>query len=86
MSKNKRVLELFLFDIYVAILKIEKIIEKFNTPESLFYDDDLPEFKSAIVNSIKSINNALKKQLIDSYVEMNKHLNFIVNELERLKG
>jgi uncharacterized protein with HEPN domain len=140
---SKRVAELFLFDIYVAILKIEKVAEKFNNPESLLHDfvhwdsiirefeiigeaskhlingglldknyrvvvdfrnllihnyfgidpeavwnvikEDLPKFKDAIANSINCIDNALKKQLIDSYIEANKHLNFVVTELEKFK-
>jgi uncharacterized protein with HEPN domain len=137
-DKADRPIGMFIFDIYIASLKIREVANSFHDVQTLLYDfrswdsvirefevigeanrlldenyrvvvdfrnllihnyfgidpeevwniikDDLPEFKSAIVNSIKSINNALKKQLIDSYVEMNKHLNFIVNELERLKG
>ncbi len=35
---SKRVFELFLFDIYIAILKIEFISSKFDNPETLKYD------------------------------------------------
>ena len=47
--------------------------------------DDLPEFKDVIINLINKIDKTLKYQLIESYVETNKHLNFIVKELEKLK-
>ncbi len=140
---SKRIVELFLFDIYVAILKIEKTVESFNTPEELVKSfihwdsvirefeiigeatkhllnanfledkhrvvvdfrnllihnyfgideeeiwnvikDDLPEFKDVIINLINKIDETLKHQLIESYIETNKHLNFIVKELEKLK-
>ena len=134
---SKRILELFLFDICVAILKIEKTVENFNTPEDLaksfvhwdsvirefeiigeatkhlintnFLEDkyrvvvdfrnllihnyfgideeevwnvirdDLPEFKNVIINLMNKLdrNRKLKYQLIESYIEMNKHLNFL---------
>ncbi len=35
---SSRVYELFLFDIYVAILKIENVSEKFDNAELLKYD------------------------------------------------
>ena len=35
---SKRVYELFLFDIYIAILKIEYVSNKFQNAESLKYD------------------------------------------------
>jgi len=35
---SKRVFELFLFDIYIAILKIEFISSKFDNSETLKYD------------------------------------------------
>ncbi len=142
MSKANRIPEYFLFDIYVAILKIEKISENFDTPESLannfiYWDsvirefeiigeaskhlinevmleenyrvavdfrnlliheyfgidpeevwniikDDLPNFKHVIVNAIKKIDFNIKKQLADAYIEMNKHLDFVVNALKKI--
>jgi len=35
---SERRVELFLFDIYVAILKIEKTVEKFENSEELLHD------------------------------------------------
>ncbi|MEC9491655.1 HepT-like ribonuclease domain-containing protein [Flexistipes sp.] len=35
---SKRIEELFLFDIYVAILKIQKTVEKFENSEELLHD------------------------------------------------
>jgi len=35
---SKRLNELFLFDIYIAILKIEKVIKNFNSYNELLYD------------------------------------------------
>lgn len=35
---SKRVKELFLFDIYIAILKIEKTLSKFENAQQLLYD------------------------------------------------
>ncbi len=142
MSKRKFP-EIFLFDVYIAILKIEKVTARFRSSESLLHDfvcwdsvirefeilgeatrhlinsgliekdykvvvdfrnllihnyfgidaeevwnvvkNDLPEFKEVIIDAINRIEPALKMQLVDSYMEMNEHLDFILNELEKFK-
>ncbi len=35
---SKRLYELFFFDIYIAILKIENITKRYNNPQELLYD------------------------------------------------
>lgn len=140
---SKRVIELFLFDAFVAILKIEKTIERFTNSQELLYDfnawdsvirefeiigeatkhlinnqvipsdlqvvvdfrnllthnyfgidsdevwnvvkDDLPSFKDEIVDQIQKIEKNLKKELVDAYIESNRYLSFLVNELEKVK-
>ena len=134
--------EFFVFDIYVAILKIEWVSSKYNDPFSLrksfvewdsvirefeiigeatrrliqyavlnrefkgvvgfrnvivheyFGIDpeevwnvihrDLPSFKEAICSLIMKIDLDLRKELIDAFVEENKHLDFIVSALKDL--
>jgi len=134
--------EFFVFDIYVAILKIEWVSSKYHDPFSLrksfvewdsvirefeiigeatrrliqyavlnrefkgvvgfrnvivheyFGIDpeevwnvihrDLPSFKEAICSLIMKIDLDLRKELIDAFVEENKHLDFIVSALKDL--
>jgi uncharacterized protein with HEPN domain len=134
--------EFFLFDIYVAILKIEWVSSKYNDPFSLrksfvewdsvirefeiigeatrrliqyavlnkefkgvvgfrnvivheyFGIDpeevwnvihrDLPSFKETICSLIMKIDLDLRKELVDAFVEENKHLDFIVSALKDL--
>jgi len=45
---------------------------------------NLPEFKILIVSTINSIDKELKKELINSFIEDNKYLNFIVKYLEEM--
>ena len=139
---SKRVVELFLFDTLIAILKIEQTVERFENSQTLLYDfnawdsvvrefeiigeatkilieknilldkhrvivdfrnllihnyfgidadevwnvveDDLPQFKIDILNRIDKVDKSLKNELVKSYIETNKHLNFIVSFLESL--
>ena len=139
---SKRVMEMFLFDALVAILKIEATVKKFDDAESLLYDfnawdsvirefeiigeatkplienkilseknrvvvdfrnllvhhyfgidpdevwnvveDDLPYFKEDITNSINNIDDILKQELIESYIESNRYLDFVVEVLKNL--
>ncbi|WP_281950348.1 HepT-like ribonuclease domain-containing protein [Nitrosophilus kaiyonis] len=140
---SKRVAEFFLFDIFIAILKIENSSKKFSTAQEILYDyqawdtiirefeiigeatkklinykilneekrvivdfrnllihnyfgidpeevwdiikNDLPQYKKEIVNLIKSIDKNLKNELIESFIEYYKYLDFVINELEKLK-
>ncbi|OHD98645.1 MAG: hypothetical protein A3E21_04285 [Sulfurimonas sp. RIFCSPHIGHO2_12_FULL_36_9] len=65
---SKRVFELFLFDIYIAILKIEFISKKFNNSEALkhdfiSWDSVIREFEiMGEATNILIKNNMLKKE------------------------
>lgn len=138
-----RAVELFIFDIYIAIQKIKKVSSKFDNVEDLLHSftdwdsvirefeiigeaskyllrDQLLEnnnqrivdfrnqitheyfgidldivwgiihqkldpFEKDIIELIKNIDNQLKKELIDSFIEDNNYLDFIVNSLEELR-
>ncbi len=140
---SKREIELFLFDIYIAILKIEYVYNKFSNMEDLLHDfrswdtvirefeiigeaskhliknrlienrfqvvvdfrnliiheyfgieplevddiikNDLVVFNKIIVSLINKIDNDLKQELIESFIEDNKHLDFITKNLKVLK-
>ena len=139
---SSRVYELFLFDIYVAILKIEYVVEKFDDADSLKHDfiswdsvirefeiigeatnvliknsilskenqivvdlrnllihhyfgidaeeiwdvvnDDLKVYKKLIKSKILMMNKKLKIELQKSIKDENKHIEFILNELNDL--
>ena len=138
-----RINELFLFDILIAILKIEKVSQKFNNSQDLLYsftdwdsvirefeiigeaskhlinkkilpkeyqtivdfrnliihkyfgiDEDivwniikneLPNFKEIIIKLIKNIDPILKEELKQSFIEDNKHLDFIIKFLKEIQ-
>jgi uncharacterized protein with HEPN domain len=144
MYRKKREVEVFVFDILVAILKIEDTSRNFRNCDDLIRDyrawdsvirefeiigeaskhlirsnllsteyqivvdfrnkiiheyfgidkeevwdiirTDLKDFKKTILKLIRNIDKNLKSELIDCFVEDNKHLNFIVNFLESLKN
>jgi len=46
---------------------------------------DLPTFKNIIYERITSIETNLKAELIDDYIENNKHLDFIVGNLTNIR-
>ena len=139
---SKRVSELFLFDIFVAILKIEKVSDEFKNgddlqsnfvswdsiirefeiigeaannlikneildnksqvivdfrnllihnyfgidPEEVWsvIHDNLNDFKVVIINHINKIDMDIKEELRNSFIEENKHLEFIIEELKIL--
>ena len=141
---SKREVELFIFDIYIAIVKIEYVSNEFTNIEDLLHDfkswdtvirefeiigeaskhliredllgnkfqvvvdfrnliiheyfgiepqevddiikNDLKPFKVEIEALISKIDNELKKELIESFIEDNKHLDFIIQELKRLEN
>lgn len=141
---SKRVSELFLFDIYVAILKIEKTVERFDCAQKLLYEfnawdsvirefeiigeatnhlikvnilsdksreivdfrnllihnyfgiepeevwdtvkNDLPDFKNEILNKIMKVEDDLKVELIEAYIEHNQYLAFVTEALQVIKG
>ena len=138
-----RDIELFIFDIYIAILKIEKVSSEFNDVESLLYDfrswdsvirefeiigeaskyllkdnlldtnyrrivdfrnsiihgyfgidqhtvwgiihQKLDDIKNIILRLISEIEVDLKEELIESFIEDNKYLDFVVGKLMELK-
>lgn len=59
-NKNERIIELFLFDIYIAILKIKKVANEFNSAEQLKKD-----FRSwdSIIREFEIIGEACKHLL-----------------------
>jgi uncharacterized protein with HEPN domain len=142
-EKIDRRVELFAFDVYVAILKIEHVSKEFSTVQELLYDfrswdsvirefeiigeaskyllkDQLIEnnyrrivdfrnqithehfgidqdivwsiihqkldlLKKDIITLIDSIDDALKTELIESFIEDNKYLDFVVYALTELE-
>ena len=137
-----RPVEIFIFDIYIAILKIKKVSSRFTNIQELLYDftqwdslirefeiigeaskyllrdellakkyqvlvdfrnkitheyfgidqdivwliiyNDLDEIEFLIIELIKNIDKELKIELIDSFIEDNNYLDFIVKALENL--
>ena len=142
-NNANRQIEMFIFDIYIAILKIKKVSSKFDNVQELLYDFTqwdsvirefeiigeatkyllrdklidveyrkiidfrnqitheyfgidqdivwgvikikLDEIETIILHLIANIEPNLKIELIDSFIEDNKYLDFVVKELERLK-
>lgn len=142
-DKSSRNIELFIFDIYIAILKIKKVASKFNNGEDLlhsFIDWDsvirefeiigeaskhllehnlldkqyrrivdfrnhithqyfgidqnivweiinqkLEDIENIVLDLIQNIEPKLKQELIESFIEDNKYLDFVVEKLEELK-
>ena len=134
--------ELFLFDVYIAIVKIEKTVDKFDNAQTLLHDykawdsvirefeiigeatnyliknnildetsrvvvdfrnllihnyfgidaeevydvvkSDLPNFKSLITDKLSQIDNDLKNDLIEAYIQSNSYLEFVKLSLEKL--
>ncbi len=142
-NKVDREIELFIFDIYIAILKIKEVSSDFNSVETLLYDfrswdsvirefeiigeaskyllrdgligtsnrrivdfrnqitheyfgidqnivwqiihQKLDDIETIILDLINNIKNDLKLELIDSFIEDNKYLDFVVQSLNTLK-
>jgi uncharacterized protein with HEPN domain len=142
-DKVDRNVELFIFDIVIAILKIKKVSSQFDNVEELLHDFvswdsvirefeiigeaskyllrdkllqsqyqevvdfrnqvtheyfgidqdivwtiikvDLDDFEAIIYTLLDNIEIELKKELINSFIEDNKYLDFIVNALNKLK-
>jgi uncharacterized protein with HEPN domain len=82
MCKKSRDIELFLFDIYVAILKIEDIRQEFKDADELLYDfrawDSIIREFTIIGEASKHLIN--KKLLKDEYKIVVDFRNFIVHE------
>ncbi len=142
-ENTDRRVEMFIFDIFIAICKIKFIVKEFDTGEELLHSwkdwdtvvrefeiigeasryllkdellekdyrkvvdfrnkithnyfgidsdivlfigkNDINDFLNVIESLICSINEPLKTELIDAFVEDNKYLDFIVKELESLR-
>lgn len=142
-NKTDRNIELFIFDIYIAIQKIKKVSNKFDNVLDLLHDfmawdsvirefeiigeatkyllkdklieksyqevvdfrnqisheyfgidqnivwiiinNDLKHFEQVIISLILNIEQNLKEELIESYIEDNNYLDFIVNSLKEMK-
>ena len=140
---SKRTVEFFLLDVYIAILKIKKVVLRFHTHEELLYSytdwdsvireleiigeatkhlvnnemldkqyqiivdfrnqithkyfgidseivwsvihNDLKKFENTIVNMISELPDSIKNELIASFKEDNKYLEFIVKSLNDLQ-
>ena len=141
---SKRQIEFFVFDVFIAILKIEQTSSKFTNPQDLLYSytdwdsvirefeiigeaskyllnenvlqkehravvnfrnviiheyfgidcdevwdivhNNLKNFNQVILKIIEEIEKDLKIELIDAFIEDNKYLDFVVKELELLRG
>jgi len=142
-NKVDRDIELFIFDIYIAILKIKKVSVKFNNVQDLLYSftdwdsvirefeiigeaskyllrdnllDDyyrrmvdfrnnitheyfgidqnivweiihkkLDDIETIIIELIQNIELNLKQELIESFIEDNNYLDFIVDKLKDIE-
>lgn len=142
-ANKDRKIELFIFDIYVAIQKIKRVSDKFDNIDDLLYDfmawdsvirefeiigeaskhllkdkliesnyrkivdfrnqvthkyfgidknivwgiirEKLQPFEKVIINLISQIEPELKQELIDSFIEDNKYLDFVVKSLKKLE-
>ncbi len=140
---SKRTVEFFLLDVYIAILKIKKVVLRFHTHEELLYSytdwdsvireleiigeatkhlvnnemldkqyqiivdfrnqithkyfgidseivwsvihNDLKKFENTIVDMISELPDSIKNELIASFKEDNKYLEFIVKSLNDLQ-
>ena len=47
---------------------------------------DLFEFKEIILQTIKELDNKIKEELIEDFIEENSYLDFVLKELEDLRG
>ena len=141
-NKTNREISLFLFDVYIAILKIEKVASKFDNVNELLYDftqwdsvirefeiigeaskylikdnildksyqvivdfrnqitheyfgidqdivwmiiqKDLKDIKKVIEQKIYQLDSNLKNELIESFIEDNYYLDFVVKRLKEL--
>jgi uncharacterized protein with HEPN domain len=139
----KRADEIFLFDIYIAMLKIEHVVNQFKNSHELFYDfvswdsiirefeiigeatnrllklhvldddsrvvvdfrnllihhyfgidpdevwnvveDNIPQYKNVIVEKIKVIDDKLKSEMIDTLCVEFSYIDFVVENLEKLR-
>jgi len=90
-NKVDRKIELFIFDIYIAILKINKVASKFENVQDLLYsftdwDSVIRDFESNIIKLINEIEADLKEELIESFIEDNKYLDFVVEKLKEINN
>ena len=143
-NKVSRSIELFIFDIYIAIQKIKKTSSGFNNAQDLLHDftswdstirefeiigeaskyllkdallskqyqevvdfrnqitheyfgidqdvvwmiihADLMPFEEVIVELIDSLEQDLKDEFINTYIQDNQYLDFVVEALENLRG
>ena len=141
---SKREIELFIFDIFVAIIKIEKTVSHFDNADDLKHNytswdsvirefeiigeaskylindsvldkekqkvvdfrnllihhyfgidedavwmvikKDLFEFKKIIFQTMEELDNGIKEELIEDFIEENSYLDFVVKELEVLRA
>jgi len=142
-DKVDRIVEMFIFDIYIAILKIKKTASKFDNVQDLLFSytdwdsvirefeiigeasryllrdkkidkihrvvvdfrniiiheyfgiepsevwdvvySDLDNYKNVIIDLINDIEPDLKIELIDSFIEDNLYLDFVVEKLKNLR-
>jgi len=139
-----RAIEMFIFDIIVAIEKIKYVSSQFNNPQDLLYDFkswdtiirefeiigeaskhliksnilnkeyrevvdfrniitheyfginaeevwdimhcDLLNFEKVIINLVNNLEQSLKEELIETFIQDNHYLDFIVKKLNSLRG
>ncbi len=78
-EKVNRATEMFIFDIYIAGLKTREVVPSWDISF-----DDLKKYEMVILKLIKSIDPALKDELVGAYIEDNRYLDFVVEALESL--
>lgn len=139
---DDRIVEMFIFDVFIAILKIKKTVEEFNNVQGLVHDykawdsvvrefeiigeaskyllktnlidkeyqvvvdfrnkiihgyfggeaeiiwhiihNELDDYFQTILKLIHNIEQDLKQELIDSFIEDNRYWNFLVTPLQEL--
>ncbi len=79
---SERLIELFLFDIFIAITKIEQTVSNFENSDDLKHH--YLSCRELISFKIKTINPELKQEILDAMIEENSYLSFVVKELELL--
>ncbi len=141
---SKRPIDFFVYDIFVAILKIEQTASRFDNPQDLLHHytswdsiirefeiigeaskhllkegvlpndkravvdfrnvviheyfgidadevwdiihEDLRAFKQSVIAIIDQYEHTVKNELIDTFIQDNQYLDFVVEALENLKG
>ena len=91
---SKRFKELFLFDILIAILKIEDYCYDIQDAQALKHDyktwdiinNFLYLYKNEIYSNIEALQNDIKNKYVQELVKENSHICFVVEALAKLES